>query len=91
MNGRNRYPRPTHFEHAQHEQGEYASTSEVLRAAMRDWMRKEQEYEERLESIRSRISESLDDPRPSTPLDEGYEQAIQALDRHVAMREDETS
>ena len=28
MNGRNRYPRPTHFEHAQHEQGEYASTSE---------------------------------------------------------------
>lgn len=45
--------------------GAFASTSEVLRAAMRTWMRREEEHEERLKAIRARVQESLNDPRPS--------------------------
>ena len=45
--------------------GEYASTSEVLREATRDWLRREEERADRLEAIRARIRSSLADPRPS--------------------------
>lgn len=41
------------------EAGDYASTSEVLRAAMRTWMREEEEYQERIASIRAQAK----DPR----------------------------
>ncbi|TGD98633.1 ribbon-helix-helix domain-containing protein [Methylobacterium nonmethylotrophicum] len=44
--------------------GEYASTSEVLRDAVRLWQRQRQEDAERLNAIRARIRRSLDDPRP---------------------------
>jgi antitoxin ParD1/3/4 len=47
------------------EAGDYASTSEVLRAAMRVWMRQEEEHQERIASIRARVKTSLDDPRPN--------------------------
>lgn len=47
------------------ETGAYASTSEVLREAMRLWLRQEEEYEERISSIRARVQQSLDDPRPN--------------------------
>lgn len=45
--------------------GAYASTSEILREAMRPWLRQEEEYEERILSIRARVQQSLDDPRPN--------------------------
>lgn len=45
--------------------GAYASTSEVLREAMRLWLRHEQEYEERMFSIQARVRQSLDDTRPN--------------------------
>jgi antitoxin ParD1/3/4 len=44
--------------------GEYASTSEALRDAVRLWQRDRQEHAERLAAIRTRIRRSLDDPRP---------------------------
>ena len=50
--------------------GRFASTSEVLREAMRLWLRDEEEHSERLAAIRARISRSLDDPRPPIPLDD---------------------
>jgi antitoxin ParD1/3/4 len=50
--------------------GAYASTSEVLRAAMRVWLREEAEYEERITAIRARVKASLDDPRPDISLQE---------------------
>lgn len=50
--------------------GEYASTSEVLRDAVRLWQRRRQEDAERLEGIRARIRRSLDDPRPDLTGDE---------------------
>jgi antitoxin ParD1/3/4 len=50
--------------------GEYASTSEVLREAVRLWQRQRHEDAERLNVIRSRIRRSLDDPRPDLTGDE---------------------
>lgn len=50
--------------------GEYASTSEVLRDAVRLWQRQREEHAERLNAIRARIRHSLDDPRPSLTLDQ---------------------
>ncbi|GJE55777.1 MULTISPECIES: ribbon-helix-helix domain-containing protein [Methylobacterium] len=52
------------------EAGEYASTSEVLRDAVRLWQRQRLEDAERLDAIRARIRRSLDDPRPSLSTEE---------------------
>jgi len=52
------------------EAGEYASTSEAMRDAVRVWQRQRQEYAERLVAIRARIRRSIDDPRPSLDEDE---------------------
>jgi antitoxin ParD1/3/4 len=52
------------------ETGAFASTSEVIRAAMRTWMRQEEEHRERIAAIRARVQESLDDPRPDLTGDE---------------------
>lgn len=52
------------------EAGEYASTSEALRDAVRVWQRDRDEQAERLELIRARVRRSLDDPRPSLSLEE---------------------
>ena len=52
------------------EAGEYASTSEVLRDALRLWQRQRREDAERLNVIRARIRRSLDDPRPDLSLAE---------------------
>jgi antitoxin ParD1/3/4 len=51
------------------EAGEYASTSEALRDAVRVWQRQRLEDAERLAAIRARVDRSLDDPRPD--LDAG--------------------
>jgi antitoxin ParD1/3/4 len=42
-----------------------ASPSEVLREAMRVWMRRKEEHKERVAAIRAQVQASLDDPRPS--------------------------
>jgi antitoxin ParD1/3/4 len=47
------------------EAGEYASTSEVIRDAMRLWQRQRDEHVETMKAIKARIRRSLDDPRPS--------------------------
>jgi antitoxin ParD1/3/4 len=52
------------------EAGEYASTSEVIRDAMRLWQRQREEHAETLKSIKARIRRSLDDPRPSLTSEE---------------------
>jgi antitoxin ParD1/3/4 len=45
--------------------GEYASTSEAMRDALRVWQRQRLEDAERLAAIRARIRRSIDDPRPN--------------------------
>ena len=47
------------------ESGEYASTSEAMRDAVRVWQRQRLEDAERLAAIRARIRRSIDDQRPS--------------------------
>lgn len=50
--------------------GEYASTSEVIRDAMRLWQRQRDEHAERIQAIKARIRRSLDDPSPSFTSEE---------------------
>ncbi|MGN6268466.1 MAG: ribbon-helix-helix domain-containing protein [Sphingomonas sp.] len=45
--------------------GEYASTSEAMRDALRVWQRLRLEDAERLDAIRARVRRSIEDPRPS--------------------------
>jgi antitoxin ParD1/3/4 len=47
------------------EAGEYASTSEALRDAVRAWQRQRIEDAERLAALRARVTASLADPAPS--------------------------
>ncbi|KRB50116.1 CopG family transcriptional regulator [Rhizobium sp. Root708] len=63
---------------AEVEAGTFASTSEVLREAMRVWMRREEEHRERIAAIRAKVQASLDDPRPSLSSRE-MKDAIDAL------------
>ena len=52
------------------EAGEYASTSEVLRDAVRVWQREREAHAERVDAIRARIRRSVEDSRPAISLDE---------------------
>jgi antitoxin ParD1/3/4 len=58
--------------------GDYASTSEVIRHAMRLWQRERDEHAERMAAIRARIRKSLNDARPSLSEEEAR-QAIEAM------------
>jgi antitoxin ParD1/3/4 len=58
--------------------GAFASVSEIIRAAMRAWMRQEEEHKQRIAAIRARVQESLDDPRPRLSSQE-MRAAIDAL------------
>jgi antitoxin ParD1/3/4 len=55
------------------ESGEYASTSEAMRDAVRVWQRQRLEEAERLAAIRARVRRSLADLRPDVPLEEAFE------------------
>ena len=46
-------------------EGEYASTSEALRDAVRAWHRQRLEDAERLAALRARAQQSIADPAPS--------------------------
>jgi antitoxin ParD1/3/4 len=50
--------------------GEYESASEIVRAGLRAL---EREQKARLEYMRAKVKESLDDPRPSVPAEEVFE------------------
>jgi antitoxin ParD1/3/4 len=66
--------------------GEYASTSEVIRDAMRLWQRRREEHAERIKSIKARIRRSLDDPRPdltSEELDDALEEMFERVDKEL--------
>ncbi|WP_320203935.1 ribbon-helix-helix domain-containing protein [Agrobacterium rosae] len=68
--------------------GEYASTSDVARDAMRVWQRERQEHAERLNAIRARVRRSFDDPRTNlseqdadTELEAAFDKIDEDLDR----------
>ena len=62
--------------------GDFASSSELIREALRVWQKREDEHQERMAALRARIQKSLDDPRPSVSLDE----ARADFKRHVETR-----
>lgn len=64
------------------EAGDFASSSELIREALRVWQRQEAEHQERLAAIRARIQASLDDPRPAVSV----AQARNEFRRYVALR-----
>jgi len=72
------------------ESGEFATTSEAMRDAVRVWQRQRLEYAERLEAIRDRVRRSLNDPRPSIPADDAEEAMARfmAAEKEAAKRED---
>lgn len=53
--------------------GEYASTGEVIRHAMRLWQRERDEHAECVAGIKVRIRKSVDDPRPALTSEETRE------------------
>lgn len=67
------------------EAGDYASTSEAMRDAVRVWQRQRLEDAERLAAIRARVRRSLDDPRPS--LSAGETEAAMARFFEMAAKE----
>jgi antitoxin ParD1/3/4 len=64
------------------EAGDFASSSELIREALRVWQQREEEHRERLAAIRARIQSSLDDPRPPVSL----AKARAGFRRHVGSR-----
>jgi antitoxin ParD1/3/4 len=52
------------------EGGFYASNSEVIREALRIWQEREAMKVHRLNEVRAKIAESVNDPRPSLPATE---------------------
>lgn len=61
--------------------GRFASVSEVLREAMRTWMRQEEEHTERMAAIRARVARSLEDPRPTVSLDDVFDRLEKRVQR----------
>ncbi len=53
--------------------GAYASASDAIREAVGLWQRKENEREERLAALRSRVQKSLSDTRPDVSLAEAFD------------------
>ncbi len=52
------------------ESGEFTSTSEAVRFALRTWQRLRSEDADRVEAMRERIRRSIDDPRPNLTAEE---------------------
>ena len=65
--------------------GQYASTSEVIREAMRLWQRREEEHRERLALIRSRLKRSARSGKP-VAIDQAFGQIEKFHQKRVNAR-----
>lgn len=52
------------------ETGEYASSSEVVRDALRDWTQKRNQRQQGLDELRQVWRQALKDKKPGVPVDE---------------------
>ena len=66
--------------------GDFASSSELIREALRLWQRREEEHREKLASIREKLQSSIDDPRPSVPLEGVFERLRQRHEANLVKR-----
>jgi antitoxin ParD1/3/4 len=62
--------------------GTYASASDVVQAAMRALAQKDDDYEERIASIRARVKASIEDPRPRLTSDQVRARIDAFIERH---------
>jgi antitoxin ParD1/3/4 len=62
------------------EGGAYASNSEVIREALRSWQEREFLKARRLDDVRRKIEEAIDDPRPALTA-RAVEKRLDALHR----------
>ena len=53
--------------------GEYASSSEVVRDALRDWTHKRNAQQQGVEELRRLWQEALEDKRPGVPVEEVFD------------------
>jgi antitoxin ParD1/3/4 len=67
--------------------GQYATNSEVIREALRLWQEKEERHQARLAVVRTKIQESLDDPRPSLTEEEVDEHFREVFARYEDLRD----
>jgi antitoxin ParD1/3/4 len=65
------------------ESGEFATTSEAMRDAVRVWQRERLEYAERVQALRERVRRSLEDPQPSLTAEDA-EVEIEKAKRELA-------
>jgi antitoxin ParD1/3/4 len=70
--------------------GAYASNSEFIREALRAWQEREVEREQRLMRIRADIEEAMNDPRPSIPAEQVFDD-LRALHRETLKTRERTS
>lgn len=61
------------------EDGSYASSEEVMSAALEALKREEEDHAARLASIKARIKASIQDTRPPIPLDEAVTSVKQRI------------
>jgi antitoxin ParD1/3/4 len=73
------------------EAGEFATTSEAMRDAVRVWQRQRVENIERLEALRARVQRSLDDPRPSLTEEEAEQVMRRFKEGYRRARRDEAT
>lgn len=71
------------------ESGEYASTSEALRDAVRLWQRERTEHAERLAAIRARVARSVADQRPGLTVAEARKRLSDHHRRSLAAHDDD--
>lgn len=64
------------------EAGTYASASEVVLAAMQALAEQDDDYEERIASIRARVKASIEDPRPRLTADQVRARIDALIERH---------
>ena len=55
------------------ETGDYASSSEVVRDALRDWQHKRRLRQQGVDELRQVWQEAINDPRPGEPADDVLE------------------
>jgi antitoxin ParD1/3/4 len=63
------------------DRGDYASTSEFMRDAVRAWSQREEDRVQRLAAIRARIERSISDPRPSLSIDDVWTELAELHER----------
>jgi antitoxin ParD1/3/4 len=68
------------------ESGAYASNSEVIREALRDWQERDMERVQRLAKIRQDIEDAISDPRSSIPAEEVFARLRHANEKVVKTR-----